>query len=92
MEIKAATNHRVEIHQSDIAAWFTLHSKDIDPTSIKLTDGGQDAAVYLGIPVSEEYLDTFLRTVINGLPAFDYYKWEVLPYSKDVVGVITWTA
>lgn len=91
MEVKAATNHRIEIHQSDVAKWFTAKSRDIDTATIKLSDGGVDAALYLSIPVSEEYLDIFLRTVIEGLPAFDYYKWEILPYSKDVVAVVTWT-
>ena len=89
MELKAATSHRIEIHQSDIAEWFSARYNDIDPTTIKLSNG-LDKVVYLSIPISLEYMDTFLRAVIDDLPPFNEYKWEVLPYSADVVGIITW--
>lgn len=88
MQVKSATQHRIDIHQSDVAAWFELCKNDIDPAAVQLDYKGSGLVVC--IPVSESYLDTFLRSVIPNLPLLGGYQWQVLPYSTDVVGTVSW--
>lgn len=92
MKTKSVTNHRVEVTQADIAAWFVDNSEDADVEGMRLLSNkiADDTALVIAIPVSNEYLHTFLRSQIANLPAQGQYKVEILPNAANVVGIITW--
>jgi hypothetical protein len=89
MQSASSVSYRIEIHQADIAKWFATNSSDVNPLTIGLSEG-KDGEVVVCIPVSLEYMDKFLRSVLKDLPEFGQYDWGVLPHSKDIVAVITW--
>lgn len=91
MESVSVTNHRIEIKQSDLAAWFGASVEDIVPGSVQIAYPKLAGDAFLvTVPVSELYMDAFLRGHIPTLPALGNYKYMIMPHSSDVVGVITW--
>lgn len=91
MNTSNVTTHTVTIYQSDFLAWLSASAASLILSSAELrfpvvNDGRKLEIIF---PVSQNFLDTFLRKTIDNLPQFGLYKLNVVN-DDTIVGYITW--